>query len=86
MTGFATNRTVISGLRYPIPAAAACGLWALSRFVYTVRYGAGDPMKVCFVLDVALANKSKLLLPIQRILPVRIGFLLQTGERVRRLS
>jgi len=49
--------TVISGLRYPIPAAAGCGLWVLSRFVYTVRYGAGDPKK--------------------RMLPVRIGFLVQ---------
>lgn len=51
ITGLAINRTVISGLRYPIPAAAVCGLWALSRFVYTVRYGAGDPKKVCFILN-----------------------------------
>jgi glutathione S-transferase len=51
------NRTVISGLRYPLPAAAVCGLWTLSRFIYTVRYGAGDPKKVCFILNVALANK-----------------------------
>ena len=58
ITGLATNRTVISGLRHPIPAAAACGLWTLSRFVYTVRYGAGDPKKVCFILNAALANKS----------------------------
>jgi hypothetical protein len=51
------NRTVVSGLRHPIPAAAACGLWTLSRFIYTVRYGAGDPKKVCSILHVALANK-----------------------------
>src|SRR5260221_5490686 len=54
ITDFATNRTVISGLRYPIAAAAGCGLWALSRFIYTVRYGTGDPKKVHFVLNVVL--------------------------------
>lgn len=40
------NRTLISGLRYPIPAAAACGLWSLTRIIYTKRYGTGDPQKV----------------------------------------
>ncbi|KAI0003789.1 hypothetical protein BJV74DRAFT_486929 [Russula compacta] len=37
--------TLISALRYPIPAAAACGLWSLVRMIYTKRYGTGDPQK-----------------------------------------
>jgi glutathione S-transferase len=48
MTVLATCRTLIGGLRYPIPAAVACGLWSLTRILYTIRYGTGEPNKVFF--------------------------------------
>ncbi|EPT01602.1 membrane-associated proteins in eicosanoid and glutathione metabolism [Fomitopsis schrenkii] len=37
--------TLITSLKYPILAAAACGTWAASRFVYTIGYSSGDPAK-----------------------------------------
>jgi glutathione S-transferase len=37
--------TLISGFRYPIAAAAACGLWTVTRIMYTLRYGTGEPKK-----------------------------------------
>ena len=39
-------RTLISGLYYPIPAAAACGIWTFTRIMYTIGYGSGEPKKV----------------------------------------
>lgn len=39
-------RTLISGFHYPIPAAAACGVWTVSRIMYTLCYGSGEPKKV----------------------------------------
>ncbi|THU76975.1 membrane-associated proteins in eicosanoid and glutathione metabolism, partial [Dendrothele bispora CBS 962.96] len=35
--------TIVTGLKYPVFAAAACGLWTLTRFVYTNSYGSGKP-------------------------------------------
>lgn len=37
--------TLISGFSYPIPAAVACGLWTVTRIMYTLRYGTGEPKK-----------------------------------------
>ncbi|KAI0257024.1 hypothetical protein BJV78DRAFT_1159704 [Lactifluus subvellereus] len=37
--------TLISALHYPIPAAVGCGLWTLSRIIYTLTYGTGEPRK-----------------------------------------
>ena len=37
--------TVIAGLKYPIPAAAACAYWSFSRVMYTRGYLVG-PEKV----------------------------------------
>ena len=53
-------RTLISALRYPIPAAAACGLWSASRIMYMLRYGSGDPKKVfVFYTKSAWGRKSE---------------------------
>ncbi|THU93612.1 membrane-associated proteins in eicosanoid and glutathione metabolism [Dendrothele bispora CBS 962.96] len=35
--------TIVTGSKYPVFAAAACGLWVLSRFEYTRTYGSGKP-------------------------------------------
>ncbi|KAI0294982.1 hypothetical protein BC826DRAFT_909579, partial [Russula brevipes] len=43
--------TLVSGIRYPISAAAACGLWSFARLIYTVRYGTGDPRKVILLFQ-----------------------------------
>lgn len=32
-------------LKYPIPAAACCGLWSFSRILYTLGYATGEPAK-----------------------------------------
>ncbi|KII94160.1 hypothetical protein PLICRDRAFT_153566 [Plicaturopsis crispa FD-325 SS-3] len=37
--------TAVVGLRYPIPAAVACGAWVLTRVMYTIGYTTGDPSK-----------------------------------------
>jgi len=37
--------TVIAGLRYPIPAAIACGAFVFGRIFYTRGYITGDPEK-----------------------------------------
>ncbi|KAK7433652.1 hypothetical protein VKT23_020658 [Stygiomarasmius scandens] len=37
--------TILTGLKHPIFAAGACGLWVFTRFVYTARYGSGKPEK-----------------------------------------
>ncbi|KAF8506581.1 hypothetical protein F5888DRAFT_10435 [Russula emetica] len=56
--------TLISGFRYPIPAAAACGLWAVARIMYTIRYGTGEPKKrvlsvqLSFLLQIGLSILS----------------------------
>jgi hypothetical protein len=42
----AIYRTLIGGLRYPIFAAAACGFWSVTRILYMIRYGTGEPKKV----------------------------------------
>jgi glutathione S-transferase len=52
-------RTLIGGLRYPIPAAVACGLWTFTRIIYTIRYGTGEPKKVFpFLLKFTLVSES----------------------------
>jgi len=37
--------TLVTSLRYPVLAAAACGIWVASRFPYTIGYSTGDPEK-----------------------------------------
>ncbi|KAH6916928.1 hypothetical protein BKA70DRAFT_1381995 [Coprinopsis sp. MPI-PUGE-AT-0042] len=37
--------TIITGLKYPIPAAAACAAWVVSRIFYTRGYISGNPKK-----------------------------------------
>ncbi|GLB35951.1 putative MAPEG family protein [Lyophyllum shimeji] len=37
--------TVLTGLKYPILAATACGIWSVSRIAYTRGYLTGDPAK-----------------------------------------
>ncbi|KAJ6481756.1 hypothetical protein C8R45DRAFT_1002942 [Mycena sanguinolenta] len=37
--------TLVTALKYPIPAAGALGLWSLSRVGYTVGYASGDPAR-----------------------------------------
>ncbi|KAH9937377.1 membrane-associated proteins in eicosanoid and glutathione metabolism [Fomitopsis serialis] len=37
--------TLVTSLRHPVLAAAACGIWAASRFVYTIGYSTGDAEK-----------------------------------------
>lgn len=54
-----TYRTLIAGIRYPIPAAVACGFWSFTRIIYTLRYGTGEPSKViCFAFQVTLISES----------------------------
>jgi len=35
--------TILTGLKYPILAASACGMWSVSRIAYTRGYVSGDP-------------------------------------------
>ena len=51
MTLLAYYRTLIGGLRYPIPAAVACAFWSFTRIIYTLRYGTGEPNKVFCLLS-----------------------------------
>jgi glutathione S-transferase len=37
--------TLVTSLKFPILAAAACGLWSFSRIAYTRGYTTGDPAK-----------------------------------------
>ncbi|KAF8173011.1 hypothetical protein K438DRAFT_1850981 [Mycena galopus ATCC 62051] len=37
--------TLITALKYPVPAASALGFWSLSRIGYTVGYTTGDQKK-----------------------------------------
>jgi len=37
--------TLITAVKYPVPAAAACGLWSFSRIIYTLGYTTGEPKK-----------------------------------------
>ncbi|KAH9995997.1 hypothetical protein BJV77DRAFT_187579 [Russula vinacea] len=37
--------TLITGLHYPIAAAAGCGFWSFTRILYMLRYGTGEPKK-----------------------------------------
>ncbi|GLB38872.1 putative MAPEG family protein [Lyophyllum shimeji] len=37
--------TLVTGLKYPMFAASACGIWSLSRIAYTRGYITGDPAK-----------------------------------------
>ncbi|KAG2140184.1 hypothetical protein DEU56DRAFT_297126 [Suillus clintonianus] len=37
--------TLVTAMRYPVFAGYACGLWALSRVLYTLGYTTGDPVK-----------------------------------------
>ncbi|KAF7366502.1 MAPEG family [Mycena sanguinolenta] len=39
------STTLITALKYPIPAAGALGLWSLSRVGYTLGYASGDPAR-----------------------------------------
>jgi len=56
--------TLISSLYYPLPAAAACGLWTSSRYMYTLGYGSGEPKKrafpvrLSFILQISLSVLS----------------------------
>ncbi|TFY58965.1 hypothetical protein EVJ58_g6073 [Rhodofomes roseus] len=38
--------TIITSVKYPVLAAMLCGIWSLCRFVYTIGYSTGDPLKV----------------------------------------
>jgi glutathione S-transferase len=42
---FVLITTLITALKYPVPAAAACGLWSFSRIIYTLGYTTGEPKK-----------------------------------------
>ena len=46
--------TLVVGAKYPCYAATLCGLWTVSRVVYTVGYGSGTPSKV---LSYAVINR-----------------------------
>ncbi|KIJ66631.1 hypothetical protein HYDPIDRAFT_174655 [Hydnomerulius pinastri MD-312] len=37
--------TLVTAVKYPVLAAAACGFWSLSRILYTIGYTTGDPAK-----------------------------------------
>ncbi|KAG2033003.1 hypothetical protein BDR03DRAFT_711858 [Suillus americanus] len=37
--------TLVTAMKYPVFAGYACGLWALSRILYTLGYTTGDPAK-----------------------------------------
>ncbi|KAG1902732.1 uncharacterized protein F5891DRAFT_1143277 [Suillus fuscotomentosus] len=37
--------TLTTSMRHPVLAGYACGLWALSRVLYTLGYTTGDPVK-----------------------------------------
>ncbi|KZV73929.1 membrane-associated proteins in eicosanoid and glutathione metabolism [Peniophora sp. CONT] len=37
--------TLLSGLRYPVFAGGALGFWSLTRIIYTLGYGTGEPKK-----------------------------------------
>ncbi|KJA25141.1 hypothetical protein HYPSUDRAFT_135445 [Hypholoma sublateritium FD-334 SS-4] len=39
--------TLLTGLKFPVIAASALGLWTISRVSYTRGYVTGDPAKVC---------------------------------------
>ena len=40
------DRTLVSGVKYPVFAASACSFWVLTRILYTLGYTTGDPAKV----------------------------------------
>jgi len=42
--------TIITGLQFPVYAAAGCAVWTLSRISYTRGYITGDPKKRASVL------------------------------------
>jgi len=42
---FILTTTLLTAVKYPVFAAAACGLWSLSRVAYTLGYITGDPKK-----------------------------------------
>ncbi|KAK7042324.1 MAPEG family [Favolaschia claudopus] len=37
--------TLLTALKYPIPAACALGVWSVSRIAYTIGYSSGNPGK-----------------------------------------
>ncbi|KIM84294.1 hypothetical protein PILCRDRAFT_818633 [Piloderma croceum F 1598] len=37
--------TLITAVKYPLPAAAACAIWGFSRVFYTLGYITGEPKK-----------------------------------------
>ncbi|KAF9237039.1 hypothetical protein BU15DRAFT_49212, partial [Melanogaster broomeanus] len=37
--------TLVTAVKNPLYAAAACGLWSFSRVLYTIGYASGDPIK-----------------------------------------
>ncbi|KAG1859783.1 hypothetical protein F4604DRAFT_1150667 [Suillus subluteus] len=37
--------TLVTAMKYPVFAGYGCGLWALSRVLYTLGYTTGDPAK-----------------------------------------
>jgi hypothetical protein len=40
------HRTLVTAVKYPLLAAAACAFWSFTRVLYTVGYTTGDPAKV----------------------------------------
>ena len=62
--------TFIVGLKYPIFAASACGLWTFSRIFYTLGYTTGNPSKVRLIFDLhRLLEKSYLWYSLANELP-----------------
>ncbi|KZT08544.1 membrane-associated proteins in eicosanoid and glutathione metabolism [Laetiporus sulphureus 93-53] len=41
--------TLVMSLKYPVAAACMCGVWSLSRFIYTIGYSTGDPTRRNFL-------------------------------------
>lgn len=64
--------TLIVGLKYPVYSASLCGLWIVSRFLYTVGYSTGVPAKVrarhhgcrAFVFPRTLSELTCVLVPL----------------------
>lgn len=37
--------TLVIGLKFPVLAASVCGVWSVSRILYTIGYASGNPSK-----------------------------------------
>ncbi|KAF8147220.1 hypothetical protein K438DRAFT_1867902 [Mycena galopus ATCC 62051] len=54
-----SSLTLITALKYPVPAASVLGVWSLACIGYTVRYTTGDPKSLHYSVALGLLASSK---------------------------